>query len=103
MVQNLRAYFILYVISIKFIKCAQEKIEFAKTNVDLYQNFWRCLFGCKDKIAIKSARKFSRVAKRWHPVAQGWHFTDLMPTKLLLLILPKEYYSFQQMTRAKTG
>ena len=28
MVQNLRAYFILYVITIKCIKCMQEKIEF---------------------------------------------------------------------------
>ena len=29
MVQNLRAYFILYVIMIKFIKCMQERIEFS--------------------------------------------------------------------------
>ena len=29
MVQNLRAYFILYVITIKCIKCMQEKIEFS--------------------------------------------------------------------------
>ena len=29
MVQNLRAYFVLYVISVKCIKCMQEKIEFS--------------------------------------------------------------------------
>ena len=29
MVQNLRAYFILYVIKIKCIKCMKEKIEFS--------------------------------------------------------------------------
>ena len=29
MVQNLRAYFILYVITIKCIKCMQENIEFS--------------------------------------------------------------------------
>ena len=28
MVQNLRAYFIFYVITIKYIKCMQEKIEY---------------------------------------------------------------------------
>ena len=29
MVQNLRAYFILYVITIKFMKCMQDRIEFS--------------------------------------------------------------------------
>ena len=29
MIQNLRAYFILYAITIKFIECMQEKIEFS--------------------------------------------------------------------------
>ena len=42
MVQNLRAYFILYVITIRCIKCMQEKFGFlacTKTKVDLNQNF----------------------------------------------------------------
>ena len=29
MVQNMRAYFILYVITIKFVKCVQTKIEYS--------------------------------------------------------------------------
>ena len=77
MVQNLRAYFILYVITIKYIKCMQEKrsnfLACTKTKVDLSQNFRRSLIGYNDKAAIKIAGKFSGVTKGRHPVAQGWH------------------------------
>ena len=51
MVQNMRAYFILYVITTKCIKCIQEMTEFSftKTKVDLNQNCRRSLLGNKDK------------------------------------------------------
>ena len=90
MVQNLRAYFILYVITIKCTKCMQEKVEFScikvdldETKVDLDQNFSKSLLGYKDKATIKNCKKIPRggkkmvsccpgVAKRWYLVALGW-------------------------------
>ena len=49
MVQNMRAYFILYVITIKCINCIHEKIGFScmleKTKVDLNHNARRSLIG----------------------------------------------------------
>ena len=62
MVQNLRAYFILYVITIKCLKCMQEKIEFlvcTKTKVDLNQNLRRSLLGYNDK-EVKKLQENSR-------------------------------------------
>ena len=51
MVQNMRVYFILHVITTKCIKCTQEKIEFSckKTKVDLNQSFRRSRLGYKEK------------------------------------------------------
>ena len=72
--QNLRAHFILYVVKTKCIKCMWEKIEFPcmlyrprliSTNIlgDLSMT-------TMIKQQSKIARKFSGVAKGWHPVAQ---------------------------------
>ena len=63
MLPNLRAYFILCVITVKCIKCMQEKIEFSfvtMTRVDLNQNFRRSLLGCDDKATIQNFRKILR-------------------------------------------
>ena len=57
MVQNLLAYFILYVIKTKSTKCKQEKIGFScmlKTMVDFIQKFRKSLLGYKDKATIKT-------------------------------------------------
>ena len=57
MVENLRAYFILYVITIKWKICVQENIDLScvlKTKVKLSQNFRRSLLIYKYKATIKS-------------------------------------------------
>ena len=58
MVQNLRAYFILYVITIKCKKYMQDRIEFScmlqRKKVNLNQNFRMSLLGYKDKATIKN-------------------------------------------------
>ena len=66
MVQNMRAYFILHVITTKCIKCTQEKTEFSctKTKADLNQNFRRSLLGYKDKATTKSCKKIIRGSKK---------------------------------------
>ena len=67
MVQNLRAYFILYVITIRCIKCMQEKFGFlacTKNKVDFNQNFRRSLRGYNDQATIKNCRKILRGDKR---------------------------------------
>ena len=84
MVQNLRAYFILHVVTVKCIKCMQEMTEFSctKTKVDLNQNFRRSLLRNKDKATRnnnKKYKKFSGVAKRWDPVAQGGRCHPMPP------------------------
>ena len=48
MIQILRAYFMLHVVTIKWMMCVQEKIE----NI---------------------VRKFPGVTKTWHCVVEGWH------------------------------
>ena len=84
MVQNMRAYFILYVFTTKCIKCMQEMTEFSctKTKVDLNQNLGDLSLGTKIKqqeITIKNCKKFSGVAKRWDPVAQGGRCHSMPP------------------------
>ena len=57
MVENLRAYFILYVITIKWTICVQENIELScvlKTKVKLSQNFRISFLIYKYKATIKS-------------------------------------------------
>ena len=81
LVQNLRAYFILYVITFKRRMCLQEKIELSSmlqiTKALLNQYFHRYLFSYKDKAAIKIPKKFQRWQKAgilllrdgiWHPI-----------------------------------
>ena len=81
MVQNLRAYFILYVITIKYIKCMQEKrsnfLVSTKTKVDLSQNFRRSLIGYNDKATIKNCRKILRGDKRTASRCPGMAFATL--------------------------
>ena len=74
MLQNLRAYFIFYAITIKWIMCVQEKVSFLlchKTKVELKQNFRRSLLIYKYKCTIKIAKHMPGMAKSWYPVAQG--------------------------------
>ena len=75
MVQNQRACFILYVITIKcvcgkalkFPVCCKDKSsaqpKFQEVSPSQLQN----------QSNNKKCMKFSGVAKSWHPVAQGWH------------------------------
>ena len=67
MVQNMRAYFILYVITIKCINCMQEKTDFSctKTKVDLNQNFRRTLLGYKDKATRNNNKKLQENPPGW--------------------------------------
>ena len=68
MAQNMRAYFTLYVIAIKCIKCMQEKIEFlvcTKTKVDLNQNFRRSLLGYEGKAAKNNNEKLQENSQGW--------------------------------------
>ena len=87
MVQNLRAYFILYVTTIKCIKRMQEKFEFlvcTKPKLDLNQNFRRSLLGYNDQATINKLQENSQgwqkdgvllprraVATPCHPMATG--------------------------------
>ena len=75
MVQNLRAHFILHVITIKYMKCVQEKIEFSsmleRPRLISSKILGDVSLATKIKQQQKISRKFSGVLKRWHPVAQG--------------------------------
>ena len=61
-IQNLRAHFIVYVITIKWTICAQEKnLTFycvTNTKIELNQNFRRHLIIYKYKARIKTAKNF---------------------------------------------
>ena len=79
MVQNMRAYFILYVITIKCINCMQEKTELSfmlqrprLISTKLLGDLSLATEIKQQKQQYKSARNFSGVAKRWHPAPQGW-------------------------------
>ena len=66
MVRNLMAYFILYVIKIKWIMCDQKKLSVlvchrgqgSEIRVELNQNFRRSLLCCKEKAAKEIAEAF---------------------------------------------
>ena len=74
MVQNLRAYFILYDITMKLIMYVQEKIELSSmsqrprlSSTTISGDF---SFNYKDKATIKNCKINSQgLAKSWHPVA----------------------------------
>ena len=71
MVQNLRAYFILYVITIRCRKCMHEKFEFlayTKTKADLNQSFRRSLPGYNDQATIRKLLENS----------QGWQKNGIL-------------------------
>ena len=72
MVQDLKAHSLLYVITIKCIKCAVEE-EFScmlqRPRLISIMIFGDLSLAAMIKQQEKIARKFSRVAKRWHPVA----------------------------------
>ena len=69
--QNMRAYFMLHFITIKCIKCMQEKMEFSSM-LHRPRLISTKMLGAlalatrirQQKTTIKIARKFSRVAKR---------------------------------------
>ena len=77
MVQNLRAYLVLYAIKIKWIMCVQEKNEVLSmpqrqmfSSIEISGD---ASLATKKKQQNKVQKKFPGVAKRWHPVTQGWH------------------------------
>ena len=63
MVQNVRAYFILYVITIKCMNCMQEKSDFLKSKADLNQNFKRSLLGYKDKATKNNNKNCKKIIR----------------------------------------
>ena len=70
MVQNMRAYFILYIITIKCINCMQEKTEFCYMlqrprliSTKVLGDLSLATKIKQQKTTIKIARKFSGVAK----------------------------------------
>ena len=77
MVQNMRAYFILCIITIKCINCIQEKTEFScmlQRPSLISTKILDLSLATKikqQKTAIENCKENYRVAKRWHPVAQG--------------------------------
>ena len=83
MVQNLRAHFILYIITIKCIKRMQERIEFScmpqGPRLISIKILGDLSLATKTKQQYKIARKFSGEAKRWHSVAQGASATPCHP------------------------
>ena len=76
MAQNLRAFFILYVIKIKWIISIQENIEFS----DMSQRPWWSSTKISGNLSFAATKikqqeilqkEFPGVIKSWHPVAQG--------------------------------
>ena len=72
------AYLILHVITIKCISCMQEKTEFScklQRSTLISTKILGDLFLATEikqhKTRIKNCKKFSGVAKSWHPAAQG--------------------------------
>ena len=83
MVQNMRAYFILHVTTIKFM-CMQEMTEFSctKTKVYLNQNCRRSLLGYEDKATKNNNKILQEIlcgGKRWYPPAQQWQLPPTPP------------------------
>ena len=59
----------LYIVTIKWIMCVQEKIELS--SMSQTPRLRRSLLSYKEKLTIKNFNNFPRVAKDWHPVAKG--------------------------------
>ena len=102
-IQNLRAYFILYVITIKWTMCLQEKIELSK----MLQRprlsctkLRRSLLIYKYKATIKNCKTFPWVAKSWCPVVQGWHLLWAMGLEVFKTV---GTIIWGALTRAKYG
>ena len=80
MVQNMRAHFILYVITINCINCMQEKTEFScklerptLISTKLLGDLSLATKIKQQKATIKKCKKILKGGQKWHPVAQGWH------------------------------
>ena len=74
--QMLRAHLILYVVKLKWIMFAQEKIEYS--SMLLRSRLRSTKISGDFPFSIKKqqqniAKKFPGVAKSWHPAPQGWH------------------------------
>ena len=74
MIQNLRAYFIHYIVAIEWVVRAQERIELSrmsqKSRLNFNQNLGMSLFGNKEKITIKRFKNIPRGGKKlesWFP------------------------------------
>ena len=66
----------LYIITIKWTMCVQEKIELS--NKSQTPRLRRSL-SYKDKVTLKNCKKFPVVANSWHPVAQGGIYHSMPP------------------------
>ena len=61
----------VYIITIKWEMCVQEKIELS--SMSQTPSLRRSLLSYKDKVTIKNCKKVPVMAKSWHPVGQEWH------------------------------
>ena len=83
MAQNLRAFFILYVIKIIWIIFIKEKIEFSnmsqrpRWSSTKFQDYLS--LSAKIKQQQNIAKNFTGVAESWYPVVQGWHLPPHAP------------------------
>ena len=82
MPQMLRAHLILYVVKLKWIMCAQEKIEYS--SMSLRSRARSTKISGDFPLNIKKqqqniAKKFPGVADCWHPAPQGWHLPPHAP------------------------
>ena len=77
MVQNLRVYFILYVITIKWIECVLVKTEHSsmskRPRLRSRKILGSLLLAAKMKQQLNIANKFPGLAKSWHSFAYGRH------------------------------
>ena len=101
MVQNMRAYFILYVITIKCINLCKRRLNFLvsyKTKADLNQNFRKSLLGYRDIATKNNIKKLPENFQGWqkdgilllrggiwHPIATGLSELNLYNKKFSLL------------------
>ena len=83
MVQNLRANFIHYILAIKLVMCAQEKIELSrmsqKSRLNFNQKLGMSLFSNKEKVKIKCFKNIPSGGKKLESCCLGVAVAPLVP------------------------